>query len=626
MRRLALALLLLAMLPAAASAAPFGELPPMTVQSRGVCLRATGAPGEVVRWAPDGAELVQATASGFGASVHIKLDDSYGECPIAVSQPNGAAVVLQLLDDGLGVAVREPGGSFGPVQTLGTQDAPLDDPAAAVNARGDVVVGWTEKESVKGEIVAHVRVARRPAGGTFGKPVDLQPARPYDFSRPRVALGLQDDGTVEALWSEGSDGPRERVHAAVAPPGAPFGPSQVVTPKLELASFSVTVAPDGRALALVSEPSNAFVFERPPGGTFARVADLPDASFRSVPAAALRPDGAAIVAYEDFDARVGVLRRDAPGPFRREPVGPRPEDPFGPDLAEFDDDAPDDYAGRDVRPALTPDGRAILAWAPAHTVGSLDWAAATVATLGGGVQTLSGPVRDTDAITPVILTDGTPAVVWADAAEGGSPLLHLAVEGAPAAPERQAPRVEIGHIRQIHHGLAVPFSCSAACDVRAAVPDEVFGRRSLRAAGSGLLKLVADDYPILLRRPDSVRVEVVSGAPGARTAARRMVAAKLRVPPVPRLLGITAVRHGKRILVSWHTNRPLRYAEILGGASAERAPKEPVPDDSVKGAGRTRFQLSLRASGRARYVQLYLNYAPDGTQRRIAVVRITQGT
>jgi hypothetical protein len=235
-------------MPAAAEAAPFGELPPMTVKSPGLCLRATGAPGEVVRWAADGAEMVQATASGFGASVHVKLGQSYGECPITVAQPSGAAVVLQLLEEGIGVAVRDPGGSFGPVQTLGTRDAPIDDPAAAVTPRGDVVVGWTEKVLVRSEIRARLLVARRPAGGTFGAPIELQAPKHYDFSRPRLALGMQGDGTVVALWSEGADGPRERLRAAVAPPGAPFGPSHVVTPKLELAWCS-SVRPAARSRA-----------------------------------------------------------------------------------------------------------------------------------------------------------------------------------------------------------------------------------------------------------------------------------------------------------------------------------------------------------------------------------------
>jgi len=623
MLRLALALVLL--LPATASAAPFRELPPLTVKQPGRCLQATGAPGEVARWAPDGADLVQATASGFGASVHVKLGDSYGECPVAAGQPSGAAVVAQLLEDGIGVAIRDPGGSFGTVQTLGTPEVGIDDPVAAVTPRGDVAVGWTQKELVKGEIVAHVLVARRPAGGTFGKPVDLQRPRPYDYSRPRVVLGMQDDGTVVALWGEGSDTPRENVHAAVAPPGAPFGPSQLVASKLELATLSVTVAPDGRALSLVGEPSHSLLFERPPGGAFARAADLGDATFFGPPAAALRPDGAAIVAYQDSDGQVFALRRDAPGPFRREPAGPRPQDPFGPYIADVGD-APDDDAGRGPHPAFAPDGRTILAWAPIRTLGTLDWAAASVATSPGPVQTLSGPLRDADSITPVMLPDGTPAVAWSDVAEGGSALLHLAVEGAAAAPGLPAPRVQFGRIQQIHHGLEVPFTCSAACDVRAAVPEDVSGGRSLRAAGSGLLKLLGDDSQIQLRRPDAVRVALISGAPGARTPTRHMATAKLRIPPVPRLLGITAVRQAnQKVLVSWHTNRPLRFAEIIAGASRSRDPNEFLLDDGVKGAGNTSFQLSLRASGRARYVQLYLLYEPDQTERRIAVVRITEG-
>ena len=71
MYRLALALLILAATPVAASAAPFGELSPLTVKNPARCLRATGAPGEVVRWAPGGADFVQATASGFSAPVHV---------------------------------------------------------------------------------------------------------------------------------------------------------------------------------------------------------------------------------------------------------------------------------------------------------------------------------------------------------------------------------------------------------------------------------------------------------------------------------------------------------------------------------------------------------------------------
>ena len=111
MYRLALALLILAATPASVSAAPFGELAPLTVEHPARCLRATGAPGEVVRWAPGGADFSQATASGFSAPVHVTLGDGFGDCPLAMAQPSGAAIVVEQTHDGIAFAVRDPAGA-----------------------------------------------------------------------------------------------------------------------------------------------------------------------------------------------------------------------------------------------------------------------------------------------------------------------------------------------------------------------------------------------------------------------------------------------------------------------------------------------------------------------------------
>src|SRR4051812_26906455 len=133
---LRLALVLLLLMPAAAEAAPFGELPAQPVANPARCLRATGTLGEVVRWAPDGAEIVQATASGFGAPVHIDLGERFGECPTAVAQPSGAALVMKLRYDGIGVAVRDPGGALAPPPAPPAAGDSLQSPVAAVSPRG----------------------------------------------------------------------------------------------------------------------------------------------------------------------------------------------------------------------------------------------------------------------------------------------------------------------------------------------------------------------------------------------------------------------------------------------------------------------------------------------------------
>src|SRR4051812_39746595 len=111
MLRAALALAIL--MPATAEATPFGELPFQPLQSPARCLRATGVPGELLRWAPDGAEVFQATRSGFGPPVHVVLGEAPGVCPIVATQPSGAALIVQdPYQGGLEVAVREPGGDW----------------------------------------------------------------------------------------------------------------------------------------------------------------------------------------------------------------------------------------------------------------------------------------------------------------------------------------------------------------------------------------------------------------------------------------------------------------------------------------------------------------------------------
>src|SRR3954454_18373636 len=157
MYRLALALLILAVAPAAAEAAPFGELPVQPVKDPARCLRATGAPGEVVRWAPEGAEFLQATATGFGAPVTVALGDAPISCPVAMARPSGAAVIVEQVGDAIAFAARDPGGSWGPAQTIAEPVGhDFDDAVAAVSSRGDAVVAWTDLTDLHHQDAARV--------------------------------------------------------------------------------------------------------------------------------------------------------------------------------------------------------------------------------------------------------------------------------------------------------------------------------------------------------------------------------------------------------------------------------------------------------------------------------------
>ena len=622
MPRLPLALAFLLLIPATAGAAPFGELPFETLQSPARCLRATGVPGELVRWARDGAEVFQANRSGFGAPVHVVLGEAPAICPIVAAQPSGAALIVQEpYEGGIELAVREPGGDW---HTQALPDTPghlrvhVD---ADVSSRGDAVIGWQDLRDGLSGTSDRVLVARRPAGGTFGAPVELKMT---GRDSADVELGMAGDGTTLALLHNGA-----RLVFTTAPPGGPFGSQQTVTTNLE-STPRLTVAPDGRALAVVPESDvHTRIFERPPAGAFAPVGDirLADTFFGDL-AFALRPDGGAIVAWKDFDAQVRALRRDGSGAFHAsEKVGPRPVRPFDTDSPDDVGDAPGDAEGRNLQATFAPDGRPVLTWSPAQTTGPLNWADAAVTTFGGDVQTLGGPLRDSDSIAPVILADGTPAVAWSDVSPGGDPHLHLAIEGAATAPEPPAPRVRLGRVEQLGKGgLALPFRCSAACDVRASVSGGSGGRQSLRAAGSGRLKITPVGQGIALRRPDSLPVQVLTGASGARSARRVTVTARLRVPRLPRVLGLKAVRRGKRVVVTWHGDRPLSRASVVVMSSRTRVPVVNPVGKGVNGKGQRRFRVAMFLDPGDRYIQLYLIYHPDVTQRRIAVVRITDSS
>src|SRR6185295_18315836 len=97
---------------------------------------------------------------------------------------------------------------------------------------------------------------------------------------------------------------------------------------------------------------------------------------------------------------------------RAQPLGPIPEDYFAAALALEFGEAPGDLGGRAVRAVFAGDGRPVVTWGAVHTLGSLTWAAASVATRSA--QTLSGPLRNADSIAPVILAGGTAAVAWSE--------------------------------------------------------------------------------------------------------------------------------------------------------------------------------------------------------------------
>src|SRR6478736_5578624 len=129
-------------LPATAAAAPFEELPFREVPTAAVCVRATGVPGELLRWSRGGITLMQARADGLQDVGTVTLG-TLTLCPeVAADAATGAALIAGTDKGRIRVVQRAPGGGWGAPATI--PNTSFTEPNAAVSARGDAVLAWVE--------------------------------------------------------------------------------------------------------------------------------------------------------------------------------------------------------------------------------------------------------------------------------------------------------------------------------------------------------------------------------------------------------------------------------------------------------------------------------------------------
>ncbi|WP_028062523.1 hypothetical protein [Solirubrobacter soli] len=622
---------LLACVPAAASASPFGELPFQPVSGTATCLRATGTPGELIRQSEENIEALDASATGLTPAATLAAGGISG-CADAASWAGGGSVVAfavgtELQDETWARAyVREPGQAWGQsVDVVEPEEGALSTGiATAASPRGDALVAFA---GVTSKQRATLRVARRLPGGAFTPAETLQSRRTGDPVAPVVHAGFAASGEAIVLWTYMPDkeGAERELWAATAPPGAPFGAPQKIDPIASGLPYDLAVAPDGRVLVTFVSGDQLVAAERPPGGRFGYpflIADTID-EFGVVPTVALRPDGGAIVGWAGLsDATMTIRTRQAPGVFGPAIAIGRAHRLESPPLmtlvrlletaltglqGEFGiGGAPPDTRGGNPRALLGADGRVLLTWAQIQRSDGV-WRmlprAALVNFEGGEREPIAvgGTLRNVDSLVPVGLPDGSRGVAWTDNS-GRLGRVHVAREGSPQPADPPAPAVRLqvagSHTLAGQAPLRLRATCDAACDVYAQLVgnDQVGADLSLPGAGSGRLELTRLLRPVAPRGGGPVHVLLRASAPGARTATTRTLTFRLRrapakLPPVP--LGLTAVRDGDVVVVRWHTAKPASPRDyfVLGYAGGE----EPVTGGDVAGrAKRTSFVTRLR--------------------------------
>jgi hypothetical protein len=616
-----------------AAAAPFGELSPLYAGAAASCLKATGAPGELVRSSPTGVRFLAVTPAGIADAGGVTTGVAQGECPQAAARPSGAGIVAQA-GAGLWVSARDPGGAWGAPVRLADHAARA---AAGVADSGAAVVAWLEP-GAGGKV--DVKAALRAPGGGFGPAATLASggsARDITFlATVRAAMSAVGEAIV--AWTLPLEGGMP-LQAAIAPAGGAFGAPQRLGATRAGVAPALAAAPDGHALAAFWDGRAVRVSERAPGAAFGparRLAAVTD-QFGVYPAAAVGDGGAAVVVWQAaLDQSVTAVARPRAGAFGAPvrlvaPVEATGVDPnlltllqilatpflggLGVSAAPADDP-------QSPRAALTGDGRAVVAFER-----GADPIGARVASfpLGGGHVdrgALGAQVLESHSVTPLTLPGGQIAAAWIDG--GDDARVHAALDGRPAPPASSPPRVSLGPPRNTvlkpAEALALPVRCSAACDVRVDLPGryEQVEFLSLPRAGTRVAKFQPLLGPVAPLKSGPVRVRVRYAAPGAQTSAERVETVTLRRLPakrVPRVLGLEAVRRGSEVEVSWRSDVNAAGDAFLVFGSTGRALS---PDSAVTGnesrrrSGR-RFSARLSGAEKVRYVTVF----PSGDELQI---------
>src|SRR4051794_41061842 len=97
--RFPIAVLLSLVLPASASAATLGEVPPLAGRGDAACVGATGTPGEFSLGTGTGVRFYAAAPAGFQLRQTVKLGEHF-HCELVRTRPGGAGLIVSENESG----------------------------------------------------------------------------------------------------------------------------------------------------------------------------------------------------------------------------------------------------------------------------------------------------------------------------------------------------------------------------------------------------------------------------------------------------------------------------------------------------------------------------------------------
>jgi len=247
---------------------------------------------------------VRPAGGSFGAPVDLSAAGQNADAPQVALDPAGNAVAVWDRYDSAGhtiaqAAVRPAGGSFGMPVDLSAAGNHAQGAQVAVDQAGDAIAVWRRYNGTKWIAQAAVR----PAGGSFAMPVDLS-LSDLDASLPQVAVDAAGDAVVVWDHFDTFNGNNSTVQATVRPAGGAFGaPVDLSKAGIKAYGSHVAMDPAGDAVAVWERSDGDFVVQaaaRPAGGSFGAVQDVSVST--GVPSArvAMDPAGDAIAVWQGY--------------------------------------------------------------------------------------------------------------------------------------------------------------------------------------------------------------------------------------------------------------------------------------------------------------------------------------
>jgi hypothetical protein len=246
-------------------------------------------------------------------------DDNILEQQLALDGQGSAVAVWLWKRDGandrIQAALRPAGGNFSPPQTLSTGET-IEALRLAVNGQGNALVVWERRDGTNDRIQA----ALRPAGGNFSPPQTLS-ATGDQVTFPQVAI--DESGNAIVIWAR-FDGTGFRLQAAFRAVGGSFGPPQTLSAAGgDVFTYQIVFDPQGNALAIWdrSDDTDSHIQAafRPAGGSFGPPQTISDPGQRAfAPLLAVDPQSNAFAIWRGGNGtnlRIQAAFRPAGGSF-----------------------------------------------------------------------------------------------------------------------------------------------------------------------------------------------------------------------------------------------------------------------------------------------------------------------